>query len=604
MSICVSYFSSTGEKMLNAFNNLNIQYKLLFYFLVLILLPILIIGILTNMIFSNAMENAASESTVQAIRQVNTSIENHIRNIENVINIISRHPQTLDFMRMKTTDASDRKAITESTVRSFLAGFTENYPVIEGIALVSSSDHFLSNELYKVVQDPLTDEMWYKACVRKNDTILLIGSPVGRKISEYRKVSADEIVSLMKPVRDPSDDSIIGVVLIDLRISMLESVLKNIKLGKIGFIYIVDSDGNTIYSPVNHIVPRVRNQWFDEKPSGVFTKYILKQNFQFIYTTSNYTRWKIVGVFSLNETLKEVANNRLYTFFILIVVSILAIAVSVVFSSSIAKPISKLRKLMKKAESGDLAVQFEVRYNDEIGQLGMSFNAMIAEIKKLIDVVYQEQKSKREAELRTLQSQIKPHFLYNTLDTIHWMAKKYGAKDVIQVINALTNLFRIGLSKGNEVIKLSEEIEHVRSYLVIQKVRYEEMLEYEIETDETIKSLYVQKLILQPIVENAIYHGIKEKKEPGLIRIRAGIDGEALVFAVEDNGVGIHQETLEKINESLRGNNGVRAGYGIFNVNERIRLSYGKEYGIFINSTLGTGTAVIIRHPIIKELKG
>jgi two-component system, sensor histidine kinase YesM len=590
--------------MLKSFNNLSLQYKLIFYFLVLILLPILIIGLLTNIIFSNAMENAASESTFQAINQVNISIETNVKNIENVINTISRHPQILDFFRLKPSDNSDKRDIIESTDRSFLAGLTENYQEIEGIALISYNDLFISNEMYKVVQDPLTDERWYQECVQGKDGIYLTGGPVGRKIAEYKRISADEIVTIIKAVRDPSNDDIIGVVVIDLRTKVLEDVLNNTKLGKSGFIYIIDSNGGNIFSPINYIIPRVRNQWFEDKPSGVFNKYILGQHFQFIYSTSAYTKWKVVGVFSLNETLKEVANIRLYTFLILVIISIIAVGVSVVVSSSIANPIGKLRRLMKKAESGDLSVEFEVKYEDEIGQLGRSFNTMIAEIKKLIDVVYNEQKSKREAELRTLQSQIKPHFLYNTLDTIHWMAKKYGAKDVIQVISALTNLFRIGLSKGNEVIRLSEEIEHVKSYLVIQKVRYEEMLEYDIEVDEDINNLYVQKLILQPIVENAIYHGIKEKKEPGRIKITAQVKEDMLIFTIEDNGVGIPDDKLEKINFSLSNESGERFGYGTFNVNERIQLSYGKGYGIVINSIVGMMTEVMIKHPIIKNLKG
>lgn len=590
--------------MLNAFNNQSIRFKLLFYFMVLILLPILTIGFLTNLVFSNAMEKSANESTVHAISQANISIDNSIRNIENTMDIIARNPQVLQFLRMKITDPSDDRGAVESNVRSFLSGFTQYYYEIEGIAIVNKSDLFLSNEMYKVENDPLTDEYWYQDSIANPDGIRLITRPVGRKLAEYKKVSADEIFSITKAVKDPASGEICGVVLIDLRIKILEYMLKNIQLGKAGFVYIVDSDGEVVYSPENHITPRVKNHWFAEDHFGNFDKSILGQRFQFIYTSSFYTKWKTVGVFSLKETLKEVANIRFYILFILLLVSIIAVGVSVIFSSSIAKPISKLRQLMKKAESGDLTVNFDVKYNDEIGQLGKSFNTMIVEIRKLIDVVYKEQKSKREAELRILQSQIKPHFLYNTLDTIHWMVKKYGATDVIHVINALTNLFRIGLSKGNEIIKVSEEIEHVRSYLVIQKVRYREMLEYGIEVDEDIKTLYVQKIILQPIVENAIYHGIKPKKILGKIEIKAEIMDDVLLFTVKDNGSGIPEEELEKINNALKYENAERVGYGLFNVNERIRLSYGKEYGIALESESDIGTAVKIRHPIITSLKG
>ena len=570
--------------------------------MVLILLTILTIGILTNMVFSDAMEKSANEAALHAISQANITIDTSIRNIENAMDIIARNPQVLKFIRMKIIDPVDDRSAVESNVRSLLAGFTQYYYEIEGIAIVNKCVLFLSNEMYKVENDPLIDESWYKICEENSDTIQILGRPAGRKLAEYKKVSADEIFSVAKAIRDPATNEVSGVILIDLRIKILEHMLKDIQLGKTGFVYIADSNGEVVYAPVNYVVPRVKSQWFSGE--RVFNKYILGQYFQFIYTSSFYSKWRIIGVFSLNETLKEVVNIRNYTLVILIIISIIALGLSFIFSSSIANPISKLRKLMKKAEAGDLSVSFDVKYNDEIGQLGRSFNAMINEIRNLIEVVYKEQRSKREAELRTLQSQIKPHFLYNTLDTIHWMAKKYGAADVIQVISALTNLFRIGLSKGNEVIRLSEELEHVRSYLLIQKVRYEEMLEYEIAAEGDTGILYVQKLILQPLVENAIYHGIKAKREPGRIRITAAVKEGVLVMRVEDNGLGMEEAEVERINAALHNESEERVGYGIFNVNERIRLSYGKEYGITLKSTRGQGTEVEIKHPVVKTQKG
>lgn len=593
-----------GEKMFKAFNNQRIQFKLIFYFLTLILMSILAVGLLTNLIFSNAIEKSANESTIHAISQANKSIENNIRSIENIMDIIARNQNVIKFLRMKIVDPSDDRGAIESNIRNFLAGFTQYYYEINGMAIINKNDLFLSNEMYRLQSDPLIDESWYKICVENPDSIHIIGRPVGRNLTEYMKVSTDEIISIVKASKDPTNGEVNGVILIDLRLKIWEDMLRSIKLGKEGFIYIISSDGEVIYSPTNDIVPRVMGQWFSEDYSGIFNKYILGQRYQFIYTSSFYNKWKIVGVFSLSETLKEITNFRYYTLLILLCVCIFALGVSLIFSSSIANPISKLRKLMKRAETGDLTVNFEVKYNDEIGQLGKSFNTMIEEIRNLISEVYKEQKSKREAELRTLQSQIKPHFLYNTLDTIHWMAKNHGAWDVIEVIEALTNLFRIGLSKGNEIIMLSEELEHVKSYLVIQKVRYEEMLEYDFEVDAGIENLYVQKLILQPIVENAIYHGIKAKREPGKIEVQAKKTGDMLVLTVKDNGFGISEEDLDKINNALINEDSEREGFGIFNVNERIRLSYGKEYGIRINSDIGVGTMVEIKHPVIENLKG
>ena len=592
--------------MTGYFNNLSIKYKLLTYFIAIILITVLIIGILTNIVFSNSIESAASQSTIQAIDQTNKSIETYLMNMENVINIISRHPQIIEFFRDRPIGDNQQLKFSESELRSFLAGITENYDTIEGMALISANSQFLSNEMYQYIQDPLEQENWYKETVLDNGRLHILASTTGRKITEYKKISADELISITKAIKDPASNQITGIILIDLNMSILENILHSANLSKNGFIYIVNATGEYIYSPLNYVVPRVRNTWFAKEQSGVFVKSILKEQFQFIYTTSAYTGWKTVGVFSLNETLKEVNNIRYYSMLIFLVVVLLAVGASFVFSSSIAKPINKLRALMKKAEEGDLKVVFDVKYNDEIGQLGNSFNTMIMEIKSLVETVYEEQKNKREAELRALQSQIKPHFLYNTLDTIHWMAKKYNAKDVIEVINALTNLFRIGLSRGKEIIRVADEIEHVKSYLFIQKVRYEDMLDYTITMDKEVEGLFVQKLILQPIIENAIYHGIKEKREPGFIDIKARIVDQMLVFTIVDNGVGISCDRLnnikgllEKWKKSGDYSQGSNDGYGLFNINERIKLSYGNSFGVSISSEAGTGTVVEIKHPVI-----
>ena len=594
--------------MTGYFNNLSIKYKLVTYFIAIILITVLIIGILTNIVFSTSIENAASQSTIQAINQTNRSIETYLMNMENIINVISRHPQTIEFFRNKSVDNLQQLKFAESELRSFLAGITENYLTVEGIALISANSRFLSNEMYQYIQDPLEQEDWYRETVSANNRLHILPSTAGRKITGYKKISADELISITKAIKDPASNQITGIILIDLNISTLENILHSANLSKNGFIYIVNAEGEYIYSPLNYVVPRVRNTWFDKNQSGVFVKNILNEQFQFIYTTSAYTGWKTVGVFSLNETLKEVNNIRYYSMLIFLIVALLAVGASFVFSSSIAKPINKLRALMKRAEEGDLRVEFDVKYNDEIGQLGNSFNTMIMEIKSLVETVYLEQKNKREAELRALQSQIKPHFLYNTLDTLHWMAKKYNAKDVIEVINALTNLFRIALSRGKEIIRVGEEIEHVRSYLIIQKVRYEEMLDYTISVDKAVEDLFVQKLILQPIVENAIYHGIKEKREPGCIHIKAGIVDQMIVFTIVDNGVGITQGRLDEINKLLKNwKNGSNysedsnIGYGLFNINERIKLSYGNTFGVSVTSETGTGTVVEIRHPVITK---
>jgi two-component system sensor histidine kinase YesM len=224
---------------------------------------------------------------------------------------------------------------------------------------------------------------------------------------------------------------------------------------------------------------------------------------------------------------------------------------------------------------------------------------MIERIQSLIDQVYVEQRSKREAELRILQEQIKPHFLYNTLDTIQWMAQEHRVDDVVCMVGALTSLFRIGLSKGREFISLSDELEHVESYLCIQKMRYEEKFDYSISCDFALRPCRVLRLMLQPLVENAIYHGIKERRGHGNLTVEARTEGRDLLLEVRDNGLGMSEETLARLSESLEEGVSSVGGYGIRNVHERIRLTFGKPYGLSFKSVYGEGTEVTIRHPFL-----
>ncbi|HEX2925562.1 MAG TPA: histidine kinase, partial [Ruminiclostridium sp.] len=483
-----------------------------------------------------------------------------------------------------------------------LKSFSDIHPEMGGIMIVNSNDDSISNEMSKISRIPFVKDEWYRLAAAEPFTMHLISKPIGRNIKTYRDYSSDSVLSVSKAFVDKDTGKVTGTVLIDLKLDTIKKVIEDIKLGETGFIYIIDGDKNVVYAPVNPIVYRVNTDWLKDG-SNTLTKEIKEKKYQIIFKQSSYTNFKTVGVFSLNEALQVVTTIRYYILGIGVITMFLAITAALFFTKSIVKPLRKLRGLMKKAEEGDLSISFENKYSDEIGQLGDSFNKMIDEINNLIKMVYVEQQSKREAELKTLQAQIKPHFLYNTLDTIQWMAQEHDADDIVEVVAALTKLFRIGLNKGNEMISVREELEHIRSYLVIQKVRYEDKLEYTIDFDEDILECQVVKLILQPLVENAIYHGIKERRGTGKIKIYAGREKDCLCFTVSDNGAGMSEERLHELQSMLQNDKpgGENPGYGTFNVQNRIKLSFGNEYGIKFESSQGVGTTAKIYHPIIDK---
>ena len=275
---------------------------------------------------------------------------------------------------------------------------------------------------------------------------------------------------------------------------------------------------------------------------------------------------------------------------------------------------------MSIVQGGDFEVRFFYPYQDEVGSLARSFNCMLDEIERLVkkqdetiqelkrerDFVAEVQKQKRKAELKALQAQINPHFLYNTLNAITWQAADKGEEEISILSSSLGRFFRISLSKGEEVISLREEIEHVTSYLEIQSIRYGEKLNYDVEVDSSLMEYKVLKLILQPLAENSIYHGIKEKAQAGWIHIRAQLihideGNDRLQISVWDNGLGIACDMLKKINYSLaNGETNSADGYGIFNVNERIRLYYGEQYGLLYESEEGEWTKAILTLPAVK----
>ena len=578
----------------------SIRSKLLFAFVAVILLPLFTLGLLGPYISARTLESEATIHTWQLIRQVTRNIEFYVRQTERIISIVDANPDVQAFMAFEGS-AQTFSAREQAAARQLLRAIADAHPEIAGILVVSEDNRPLSNEIQPITRDPLTEESWYREAADNPGTVQLLPRPIGRNLRSSHEYSADEVVSIVKAVVDPRTAQVRGVVLIDMRLKVMEAIFGDLTVGFGGFLFIEAPGGAIVYTPVNPIVYRVRDEWLD-KPRAISVRRIKGEDYQIVSQWSQYTQWNTVGVFPLNEIMRQVSTIRYYSLIIAGVTVLVALLVSVFFTSSIARPVIKLRSLMKEAEEGNLGVRFVGRQEDEIGYLGKSFNTMIEEVQKLLAMVYREQQSKREAELKILQEQIKPHFLYNTLDTIQWMAQEHGAADIVKVVGALTSLFRIGLSRGKEMIRVSDEMEHVRSYLIIQKTRYEDKFDFSVCMDDSVLSLLVLKLTLQPLVENAIYHGIKERRGHGCIKVEAGRRDGMLVLRVADDGVGMSAETLASVRALLAylpAEKGQKLGYGISNVNERIQLSFGKKYGLSFDSSPDLGTTVEILHPLV-----
>ena len=265
---------------------------------------------------------------------------------------------------------------------------------------------------------------------------------------------------------------------------------------------------------------------------------------------------------------------------------------------SITSPIRRLTQVTDQVAKGDLTVRSDVTGGVEAQVLSDSLNTMIDKINELLEQVKTEQIRLRKAEFELLQSQINPHFLYNTLDAIVWLAEAGEQKKVVSMVGSLSDFFRISLNQGQDILDVKEELQHVRSYLEIQQMRYQDILQYEICVPEELNHCQIPKITLQPLVENALYHGIKNKRGKGMIRIEGELDGENCILLITDNGKGMTPERLEQVRKGIRNRKARETDiYGLYNVNERIRLNFGENYGITITSTYGEGTCVTVRLP-------
>ncbi|MGE5583306.1 MAG: sensor histidine kinase [Bacillota bacterium] len=515
---------------------------------------------------------------------------------EPIIQTALRKPLEADIAQRFSTDLSmdTRLNFIQSSYRDEFFGF---------YVIGANGGKYKSN-FYSVKAADLRDTDWYRKIIHSKEPVWFST----HKGSFAVETVGQLFVSVGFPIVDKASGRISGVVLIDIEEERFSKITGS-RLGKTGYMFILDKNNNVVSYPnkskVSLKIPldlkTIKDTASFDRNSAVN---IDGKNSIVLYKRSPVNGWRIVGVLPVNELTKESRMVGLIIAGLLLVLCLVALGAAWAIAGSVVDPIKKLISLMRKAEEGDLSVYMNVKYNDEVGQLGRSFNLMIGEIGKLMAKVYEEQQELRKAELKALQAQINPHFLYNTLDSIIWLSRAKRDEEVITMATALTKLFRIGISRGRDIISIQEEVEHSDSYLTIQHIRYKNKFSYEIAIPEELTKYQTLKLILQPLIENAIYHGIKMKREPGKIMITAREDEDCLIFEVSDTGIGMTREKLKALENTLKNSSGERLkSYGLKNVNERIKIYFGPEYGLTFFSEYGRGTKVEIKIPKILEVE-
>lgn len=583
----------------NKFMNITIRSKIIWSYFLVALIPFFLFVIIVTYLFLRQAESNISDHTDQMLNQVKTSIDVYISTIEKTSNYITKEMENSIFFNV--TQEEDNSWENERIrITDMFHNIANTHSEVAGLLVATEHDMYISTGMTRISRDSFTEESWYRKAADNPNEIQIISNITGRNIITNEGYSVDNVFSLSKAIINNKTGEVMGVILLDIKHDIISQSIESITIGERGFIFVIDDNQQVVYTPPSIITYRVNPVWMEQEGETPITTRINGEKYQIRQKYSDYTGWKIVGVFSLDEIMGPI-NAILYILVSCLLISLMCIIVfSLKISQTITKPIIQLKRLMKRAEAGDLKVRFHINFQDEVSELGGNFNQMLDRIEDLINMVYMEQKNKRIAELKVLQEQIKPHFLYNTLDTINWMAREYEADDIVKLVDALTSMYRIGLSHGKDYITLEDEIKYVSNYLYIQKIRYQAKLNYVVYEEPKLQKCEVPKFVLQPLIENAIYHGIKTKRGEGHLIIRTKeLEGNFMELSVEDDGSGMVPEKVEELgrmlNEPLKQEE--NQSFGLFYIKERLRIRYGNRFSVQVVSTKDIGTKVTIRIP-------
>ena len=388
-------------------------------------------------------------------------------------------------------------------------------------------------------------------------------------------------------------------VAMDIPFSKIAAYVNQVGIGQHGYCYVTGTGGGIIYHPQQQLLfSGLKDELLppEKLSDGTF----VEQNTIYTVQALEDRQWSVVGV-SMMDELAAVQEGEVILIFCAVAACVLLVTLLLlaILSKTVSRPIRGLVKAMKEFERNAESFQYNaVSGVREISVLSESFGHMVMRIQALVEKVKNEEIILRKTELKALQAQINPHFLYNTLDSIQWMCEQGKMQESVQMVSALAKLFRISINRGSELVTVEQELNHAKSYLLIQSFRYRNQFRYRFEVDDSVLQYLCNKITIQPLVENAIYHGIDRMIDEGEIIIRAKSDGDDVVFEVCDNGIGM---TAEQCRQILLKDVSGSGGIGIKNVNDRLQIYFGAQYGLKIHSVLDEGTTVTVRFPKIKE---
>ncbi len=585
------------DRTFGAFSGL--QATVAFTLFSLVFIAVVVVEVVSYNLTEETVAANSKSYTLQLMGEAGQNIDGYITYMKNISSVIMYDHEVESYF-------ADNNETEKTKVTGLLDAIKRTRKDINLIALFGLDGKVVSDrnrlDLNPYVKpDSL---LWYRAALRANGNPVISPSHVQFVLDKQRRW----VISLSREIYDYRTGSPIAVLLVDLNFSVIRNICANIDLGSRGYVFIVDSGGTIIYHPQQQLIySNLKQERINEVltvKGSSFAAGSGKDRRIYTISTSSETGWKIVGVTYVGNLVSDKEFIQIYYLLLGVACFTVVVMLSLLVSFRISRPIRLLTRSMQEVESGNFDIKVKVASSDEIGNLAAKFNLMISKIRELMLQNVREHEAKRRAELQALQAQINPHFLYNTLDSVIWMAeaKKHG--EVVKMVSSLAKLLRLTISSGNEIVTIREEIDQITNYLIIQKMRYRDKLDYRIDVDENIHHNRILKILLQPLVENSIYHGIKNKKEGGTVQVLGRRVGSRVLIQIVDDGVGADPERMRDIlsscsegaEESVDDTNGV----GVRNVHERIRLYFGNDYGLVFRPSEGSGTTVDVWLPILE----
>lgn len=574
----------------------SIQMILSLSFTAVAVVGMVFMGLTLFLRFSYTTNAQQAENSQRLLSQVNWNLDAYLRGM-------MRISDTAYYNVIKNIDL-DEGSLTPAL--ELLYG--SNRDSIVSMAVFSEEGELLSATPLRTLKNSISPqrEDWFVQAMDKIENLHFSTPHVQNLWSDvderYRWV-----VSLSRYVELSRGGAIEGgVLLLDMSFDGIEQICKDVELDDGGYLYLIDDSGEIIYHPRQQLIyaglQQENNLMAAGYTDGSHEEQFQGQSRQVTVKTVGYTGWKLVAVVPRESLWTNYSQLVLFFLFVVLFSIFLLVFVNLRLSEWITAPVKKLDRAVKDLEARRSDVDFDVGGPTEVEHLSHSIRSMVSTMDHLMEDIIQQEEQKRRSELDVLQSQINPHFLYNTLDSVVWMTENGRTQDAVVMLTSLARFFRISLSRGSNVIPIADELEHARHYLTIQKMRYKNKFSTDIIAEDGVESLYTIKLIVQPVLENAIYHGMAYADGDGEITVRAFRDGGDVCIEVTDNGPGMPEEVVRGLLEGAGPNTGAKgSGIGFRNVHQRLRLNFGGPYGLTILSEPDDGTTVRIRLPALDE---